>query len=73
MNNGWKKFHDYVGVQGILAMSLTGTLIYMLVGQITVPDVLIGLLGTSWGFYFAKNGTNVARTAGSFIANKRGV
>lgn len=59
MNNGWEKFHKYIGVQGILATALTVTLIYMLVAQIPPPDVLVGLLGTSWGFYFAKNGTNV--------------
>lgn len=59
MNNGWSKFHKYIGVQGILALALTATLIYMLVAEIPTPDVLVGLLGTSWGFYFAKNGTNV--------------
>ena len=63
MNNGWEKFHRYVGVQGVLATALTGTLIYMLVAQLVIPDVLIGLLGTSWGFYFAKNGTNVISAA----------
>ncbi len=57
--NGWVRFHKYVGVQGVMALLLTLTLIYMLVTQIPTPDVLVGLLGTSWGFYFAKNGTNV--------------
>jgi len=69
--NGWASFHKYVGVQGILSLALTGTLIYMLVAQIAVPDGLIGLLGTSWGFYFAKNGTNVASEARNFVASKR--
>jgi hypothetical protein len=29
-SNGWEKFHKYIGVQGILAISLTGVTIYML-------------------------------------------
>lgn len=57
--NGWTKFHKYIGVQGVLAMALTATLIYLLVLQLQTPDILVALLGTSWGFYFAKNGTNV--------------
>jgi hypothetical protein len=56
-------FHKYCGVQGILAMSLTGTLIYMSVMAMPVPDVLVGLLGTSWGFYFAKNGDRIVKEA----------
>jgi len=60
--NGWEKFHKYVGVQGILATALTGTLIYLLVAQIPIPDILVALLGTSWGFYFAKNGSNIVAT-----------
>jgi len=61
--NGWERFHKYVGVQGILATALTATLIYLLVAQIETPDILVALLGTSWGFYFAKNGNNVVDAA----------
>lgn len=64
--NGWEKFHRYVGVQGVMAIVLTMTMIYMLVSQIPIPDVLIGLMGTTWGFYFAKNGMNVANGVRSF-------
>jgi len=63
--NGWSKFNKYVGVQGILAVALTATLIYLLVAQITVPDVLIGLTGTVIGFYFAKNGPGIISAARS--------
>jgi len=63
MENGWLKFHKYVGVQGILSLALAGTLIYMMVAQLAIPDILIGLLGTSWGFYFAKNGPNFVTAA----------
>ena len=56
MANGWERFHKYVGVQGVLAFLLTLTLIYLLVMQYQTPDILVALLGTSWGFYFAKNG-----------------
>ena len=61
-SNGWDKFHKYIGVQGILAILLTLVLIFMLVQQLPIPDVLIGLTGTVYGFYFAKNGTNVIST-----------
>ena len=61
--NGWDKFHKFVGVQGVLAFLLTLTLIYLLVRQFPTPDILVALLGTSWGFYFAKNGTNVVNAA----------
>ena len=61
--NGWEKFHKYVGVQGVMAIVLTMTMIYMLVSQIPIPDVLIGLMGTTWGFYFAKNGPNFVTAA----------
>ena len=62
-DNGWVRFHKYIGVQGVMAMALTVTLIYMLVAEIPTPDVLVGLLGTSWGFYFAKNGSNIIASA----------
>ena len=65
---GWDNFNKYIGVQGVLAFLMTGTLIGLLFLQYEVPDVVVGLLGTSWGFYFAKNGTNVVnalRGAGS--------
>jgi len=68
MNNGWEKFHKYVGVQGILALVLTFSLIAWISVGIVIPDLVHILLGASWGFYFAKNGGNVVSGAKSFIA-----
>jgi len=56
--NGWASFNKYVGVQGILAIALTGTIIYLSIVQLPIPEVLVGLAGAACGFYFAKNGPN---------------
>lgn len=63
MSNGWEKFHKYVGVQGVLAVALTGTIIYLSVAQLPIPEVLVGLAGAACGFYFAKNGPNLVNAA----------
>lgn len=59
---GWEGFNKYVGVQGVLALLMTFTMIALLFLQYPVPDVVVGLLGTAWGFYFAKNGTGIVQT-----------
>lgn len=53
------KFAKYVGVQGILAMTLTVALVAWVSTGVQVPQEIYGLLGVSWGFYFAKNGTSI--------------
>lgn len=57
---GWDAFAKYVGVQGILALLTTAAVIYALIAQQTVPGEVYGLVGVAWGFYFAKNGVNIA-------------
>lgn len=63
MSNGWANFNKYVGIQGILAVMLVASIIYMAITQIPIPDVLIGLGGAACGFYFAKNGPNLITAA----------
>lgn len=63
MNGIWEKFAKYVGVQGVLAMAMTGALIYWVSSGITVPDIVYTLLGASYGFYFAKNGNHLIQAA----------
>jgi hypothetical protein len=57
---GWDAFAKYVGVQGLLALLTTGAVIGLLAFQRTVPGEIYGLVGVAWGFYFAKNGVNLA-------------
>lgn len=49
-------FHDFIGVQGVLAIGMTASVIAMIFLGIEVPKEAWGLLGVAWGFYFAKNG-----------------
>ena len=58
---GWDAFAKYIGVQGIMALAMTGGIIYALVVQQPIPGEVYGLAGVAWGFYFAKNGVSIAR------------
>lgn len=57
---GWDGFAKYVGIQGVLALLVTGAMVYMIVQGINVPDSTYSLIGLAWGFYFAKNGYSIA-------------
>ena len=57
---GWDAFAKYVGVQGLLAFITTAAVIGLLAASRTVPGEIYGLVGVAWGFYFAKNGVNIA-------------
>jgi len=57
---GWDAFAKYVGVQGLLAILLTLAIIGLLIAARPVPGEVYGLVGVAWGFYFAKNGVNIA-------------
>lgn len=63
MSNGWANFNKYIGVQGILAIMLTATIIYLAVAQLPIPEVIGILGGAACGFYFAKNGPNLISAA----------
>lgn len=56
---GWDGFAKYVGIQGVLALSTTVFMGIMLATSQQVPDVVYSLIGTAWGFYFAKNGYSI--------------
>jgi hypothetical protein len=56
--DGWEKFGKYIGIQGVLAVGLTCASVAMIFLKIDVPKELWGLMGVSWGFFFAKNGGN---------------
>lgn len=63
----WNTFNKYFGVQGILALLLTLATIGLMYLNRTVPPEIYGLLGVSWGFYFAKNGNKIANDIQSKI------
>lgn len=50
------KFHDFIGVQGVLALGMSIAVVAMIFMRYEVPKELWALLGIAWGFYFAKNG-----------------
>jgi hypothetical protein len=55
-------FRESVIMRGLLALVVTGAVIYMLLTGMTVPPELYALLGTAWGFFFGSQpATNVAR------------
>ena len=57
--SGWEGFAKYCGIQGVLALLVTISLIAFIYMQLIVPDQMWTLLGLSWGFYFAKNGVSL--------------
>jgi hypothetical protein len=57
--NGWEAFDKFIGVQGVLALLMTGAVIVFLGMNRTVPPEAWSLLGVAWGFYFAKNGSKI--------------
>ena len=40
-------------VRAILAISITGVVLYIAITKGTIPDALTGILGSVLGFYFA--------------------
>lgn len=63
----WDNFHKYIGVHGILALILTSAMIAWISFSMAVPAEAWALLGASWGFYFAKNGGNVAKATANAV------
>lgn len=56
-----ENFAKYIGVEGVLALLITISMIAMIFLAIVVPKELWALLGLSWGFYFGRNGGNVVK------------
>ncbi len=57
---GWDAFAKYVGIQGVMALATTATIIVMTVIGKSIAPELWSLQGIAWGFYFAKNGYAIA-------------
>jgi len=55
----WENFGKYIGVQGVLAIALTATMIACTLARIPIQEQLYTLMGLAWGFYFAKNGSKI--------------
>jgi len=43
---------ESVLIQGVMALTMLGTMCYMMISGMDVPDVLVGSFGTILGFYF---------------------
>ncbi|MDP2107145.1 MAG: hypothetical protein Q8J76_14205 [Desulfobulbaceae bacterium] len=48
----WELFAESVILQGVLSLMFGGTICYMYVTQIPVPQELVALLGIIIGFFF---------------------
>lgn len=55
----WEGFNKYVGIQGVLVTLLTVAVIVMMFLSRDVPREIWALIGTAWGFWFARNGKNI--------------
>lgn len=52
MTKFWELFAESVILQAILALMFGGTVCYMYITKMDVPDTLLTLLGAIIGFYF---------------------
>jgi len=56
-----EQFGKYVGVQGIVFLLLSVGYIAAPFVEVVLPEGYTEILTLTFGFYFAKNGTNIAR------------
>jgi len=63
MQKFWELFEQSVIIQGLLALGIVGTMLYMLVQQMEIPKELWGLGGMILGSYFTGKGYNQANIA----------
>lgn len=64
MTKFWELFAESVILQAILALMFGGTVCYMYIASMEVPDTLLTLLGAIIGFYFGgKTQVAVAKKA----------
>jgi hypothetical protein len=56
----WELFAESVILQAILALMFGGTVCYMFLQGMEVPDTLVGFLGLIIGFYFGGKTTIAA-------------
>lgn len=52
MTKFWELFAESVIIQALMALMFGGTVCYMYVTSMEVPDTLLTLLGAIIGFYF---------------------
>lgn len=56
----FEKFSKFVGVQGVIALALTGAVIALALSGRPVPEILANLASAAAGFYFGSKGGNLA-------------
>lgn len=57
----WELLEESVLIQGIMTLALLGTIIYLVVQQIPVPDILTNGFLLILGFYFGSKTTVEAK------------
>lgn len=55
------KFLQYIGVQGVIALALTGGVLALALTGKEIPGVLANLAYAAAGFYFGSKGGEIAR------------
>lgn len=58
MNKFWELVKESVIVQGTVTLIMVGTICYMYVNGLEVPDALTVAFGTILGFYFGSKSQN---------------
>ena len=65
MERFWELFRGSYILQGLLGVAFAGTIIYMYIASLEVPDALVNFTALILGFYFGSktNGVIQARAA----------
>lgn len=71
MTKFWQLLEDSVIIQGVLALGIVGTMLYMLVQQMEIPKELWGLGGMILGSYFTGKGAVQARNLAARLQKER--
>jgi hypothetical protein len=68
----WQLFFDYVGVSGVIALALVGTVIGLAIAGRPVPEVLQSLTLMAAGFYFGAKTEGVTEDVRAWLHGLRG-
>lgn len=70
MNNAWENFGKYIGVQGLMALTMVGGFVFANLTGRMVSSLYTELMTLIIGFYFAKNGVSVLERLKDILTGK---
>jgi len=62
MSKFWELLEESVLIQALMALSMLGAIIYLVIQQIPVPDILTNGFLLILGFYFGSKSTVMAKS-----------